>query len=183
MDPVERQDLVGQSAVGVKIFTAGIGREIIKAQHICPVIEGEEDNAVPHKCVAVIQLVGGIAGIVTAAENIDEDGEIFSLQRALNIDCEAVLVADDNPVVVLDRGGAVFFGIVYVCPGRVRNGSLEAERPHGRFRVRNAQIFDHAVSLISLYLAECCGCDVLIHNYPPYLRNCHVHFFMDSETL
>ena len=163
MDPVHSQDLIGETAVGVEVLTARVGREIIEAEDIGPVIERAENDAVADECVAVIQLIRRVACVVAAAVYIDENRKVLTFERTAYIYCEAVLVADDRAVVVLDRGGSPGFGFKHILPRGVKDRSFETKRTDRSFSVGNSQKIDDAVTLVSLNFTKSCFYDSLIH--------------------
>ena len=155
MDPVHGHDLVGQSAVGIKVLTARIGREIIESEDICPVVERKEQDPVTGKCFPAVHFVRRIACVITAPVNVDHDRKVLALTRPLHIYGQAVFVTDDIPVIVLDRCRTVFFCVIYFVPCVMKDASLEAKRSYRRFGIWDAKILDHSVSLISSDFSKC----------------------------
>ena len=155
MDPVHGQDLVGQSAVGIKVLTPRIGREIIEAEDVCPVVERKEQDPVTGKCFPAVHFVCRIACVVSASVNVDHDRKMLTLTRPLHIHGQTVLVTDDSPVIVLDRCRTVFLRVKYFVPYVMQDASLEAKRSYRRFGIWDAKIFNHSVSLISSDFSEC----------------------------
>ena len=168
MDPLERQDLVRQAAVGIKILTAGEGGEVIEAQHVHAVLEGDEHQPVPGEGFAVVDPVAGSARIVSAAMDPNEDRQLFALQRPLDIHEQAVFTAAGLALVELYRRGAVFLRVEHALPGGFGKGALEAQRAHRSFSVRDAQVFHDAVSLVASDLAAVGLYNVLCHGDPPF---------------
>ena len=113
-------------------------REIEKAEggtalgELPPVIEREEDNAVTDESVAVIQIISGIAGVVTAAVDSHEHGQMVALQGPLHVHRQAVLVPHDHAVVVLHGRVSIFLRVVNFPPqGVTGTARLKRSGPTG----------------------------------------------------
>ena len=168
MDPLKRQDLVRQAAVGIKVLAAGEGGEVIEAQHVHTILEGDEHQPVPGKGLAVVDPVAGSARVVAAAMDPNEDRQLFPLRRPLDIHKQAVLAAAGLAFVELNRRGAVFLRIEHPLPGGFGKGALEAQRANRRFSIGDAQVFHDAVSLVAFDLAAVGLYNVLCHGDPPF---------------
>ena len=168
MDPLERQDLVAQARVGIKILTTGEGGEVIEAQHVHAVLEGDEHQPVPDEGLAVVDPVAGSACVVASAVDPHKDRKLFALQRSLDIHKQTVLAAAGLALVELNCRGTVFLRVEHPLPGCFGKRALEAQRAYRSFCVWDAQILNDAVSLITSDLAAVGLYNILCHGDPPF---------------
>lgn len=85
MNPLHGNNMVRQAAVAVKLFTAGIAGKIIKTEDVQTVLEADIYNPVADEGFAVVQLVGGTAGVVAAAVDINQYGKFLSLHGSSDV--------------------------------------------------------------------------------------------------